>query len=242
MIRILKTTPDYLICEKPPRLLCEAGSPDSLPDALSLQLCEAGEPGAVFPVHRLDRGVGGIMVYARNRETAAFLCQQVSDKTMGKIYTAVVRGCPQPEEGEMHDLLFRDARRGKTFVVDRKRAGVRDAALCYRVLSYDPACGRALVSIRLFTGRTHQIRAQFSSRQHPLCGDRRYGGEAVLGAEAGAIALRCTALSFRGRDGKTVTYLDTPNFSPYWPSDRLNEEMSAALSPESTPASSETPF
>lgn len=230
MISILAQEGDYLICEKPPRFQTECGGEDSLPDALSRQLALAGQPAEIFPVHRLDRGVGGIMVYARQKSAAADLCRQVSQGSVIKIYTAVVRGCPEPAEGEMRDLLFRDARRGKSFVVDRKRAGVKEALLTYRVLGYDSAADRALVAVRLFTGRTHQIRAQFSSRQHPLCGDRRYGGESAPGAETGVIALRCTSLTFRDRQGKTVTYRDKPDFSPYWAADIPSEEPGSGSS------------
>ena len=93
---------------------------------------------------------------------------------MEKDYFAVVHGRPAEEAGEYRDLLFRDKARGKSFVVTRPRKGVREAVLQYRLLA--AAGGLSLVRIRLLTGRTHQIRVQFSSRGMPLYGDRRYGG------------------------------------------------------------------
>ena len=83
-------------------------------------------------------------------------------------------GTPGPAAGTWEDLLYHDQRRNKTFVVTRQRKGVKAARLAYRVLASDGA--QSLVEVRLFTGRTHQIRAQFASRRHPLTGDGRYGG------------------------------------------------------------------
>ena len=95
---------------------------------------------------------------------------------MEKIYLAVLRGVPEAPEAALEDLLFHDSRTNKTFVVDRPRKGVREAKLDYRVLA--EAEGLSLVRVRLHTGRTHQIRAQFASRGLPLLGDIRYGSRA----------------------------------------------------------------
>lgn len=127
--------------------------------------------GEWFVVHRLDQNVGGVMVYARTREAAATLSRAIQEGNLAKEYVAMVHGTP-PESGELTDLLWKDSRKNKVFVVKRKRSGVKEARLSYRVLT---AGEQSLVRIRLYTGRSHQIRVQFSSRGFPLVGDHKYG-------------------------------------------------------------------
>ena len=128
-------------------------------------------------VHRLDRAVGGVMVYALDQPSCGKLSAMVASHQMVKEYLAVVHGCPESPEGEMRDLLFKDSARNKSFVVKRMRKGVREAVLHYQLLeTIERENGTfSLVQIRLETGRSHQIRVQFSSRKMPLVGDRRYG-------------------------------------------------------------------
>ncbi len=133
--------------------------------------------GASFvgAVQRLDRDVGGVTVLSLDRGTAGKLSSSLTDKAVCvKEYLALLSGIPEKREGVLSDLLFHDVRRNKTFVVDRMRKGVKEASLAYEVLA--TGNGRALVLVRLHTGRTHQIRVQFSSRGLPLIGDRSYGG------------------------------------------------------------------
>ena len=135
---------------------------------------ELGDPNAdVRSVHRLDRAVGGLMVYARNAKAASVLIRDIADRNVDKQYLAVTEGVPEEPQGRMEDLLYHSVRENKTYVVDRKRKGVREAVLEYRVLAEND--GKALVQVKLLTGRTHQIRAQFASRKLPLSGDHRYG-------------------------------------------------------------------
>lgn len=159
---MLSETGDYLICLKPVGLDSEHGLP---------ALLSAGY-GAVLPVHRLDLNVGGVMVYARNRSAAAEFSRLIQDGRLEKEYVACCHGCPPPE-GEMRDLLFKDSRKNKVYVVKRQRTGVKEAVLSYRVLLAGEKA--SLVRIRLRTGRSHQIRVQFASRGFPLAGDRKYG-------------------------------------------------------------------
>ena len=127
--------------------------------------------GECYTIHRLDLNVGGVMVYARTKSAAAALSKAVQEGIMIKEYVALVHGTPE-ETGDWTDYLLKDARKNKVFVVDRPRKGVKDARLTYQRLSdSDPA----LVRIRLYTGRSHQIRVQFASRKHPLVGDHKYG-------------------------------------------------------------------
>ena len=127
--------------------------------------------GEVFPIHRLDKNVGGVMVYARTKQAAAALSRAVQEGTMVKEYVAMVHGNP-PESGDWTDLLFKDSSKNKVFVVKKERKGVKKARLEFQTLS---AGEDSLVRIRLHTGRSHQIRVQFSSRGFPLVGDHKYG-------------------------------------------------------------------
>ena len=119
----------------------------------------------------LDKNVGGVMVYARNKSTAAALSKAIAQGDMVKEYLAMVHGAP-PAEGDWEDLLFKDSRKNKVFVVKRQRSGVKSARLTYRLLCPGE---HSLVRIRLYTGRSHQIRVQFASRGFPLVGDHKYG-------------------------------------------------------------------
>ena len=127
--------------------------------------------GEVYPIHRLDKNVGGVMVYARTKSAAAALSKAVQEGAMIKEYVALVHGTP-PESGDWEDWLFKDSRKNKVFVVKRQRAGVKKARLEF---TRSTAGGTSLVHVRLHTGRSHQIRVQFASRGFPLVGDHKYG-------------------------------------------------------------------
>ncbi len=158
-----------LVCVKPVGLLSERGG---LPELLERQC-----GGQIYPVHRLDRDVGGVMVYARRSDTAAALSALIAARRMEKEYLAVVEGKPETDDGELQDLLYHDARKNKSYVAQRERKGVKKAALSYRLLqTAETEQGTlSLLRIRLHTGRSHQIRVQFASRGMPLVGDGRYG-------------------------------------------------------------------
>ena len=127
--------------------------------------------GAVFPIHRLDLNVGGVMVYARTKQAAAQLSKLVQDGQLVKEYRALVNGVPE-KSGVLEDFLFKDSRKNKVFVVKKERKGVKKASLEYtRLTDSSPS----LLHIKLHTGRSHQIRVQFSSRGFPLVGDHKYG-------------------------------------------------------------------
>ena len=127
--------------------------------------------GEVYPIHRLDKNVGGVMVFAKTKSAAAALSKAVQEGSMVKEYLAIVHGTP-PESGDWTDLLFKDSSKNKVFVVKKERRGVKKARLEFRRLT---AGKESLVRIRLHTGRSHQIRVQFSSRGFPLVGDGKYG-------------------------------------------------------------------
>lgn len=171
-MEILYQNANILVCIKPARVL-STDEPGGLPELVREAL---GDPKAdVRTVHRLDRVVSGVMVLARNARAASELSRQIREDQFRKEYLAVVHGRPESPEGTLRDLLARDKARRMTFVADAPGKGVQEAALSYRVLEY--ADGMSLVRVRLHTGRTHQIRVQFSSRGLPLLGDIRYGSK-----------------------------------------------------------------
>jgi len=161
-MEILYSDKNIAVCIKPAGLDSEAEVPASLEEVLG---------GEIYPIHRLDKNVGGVMVYARTKQAAAALSKAVQEGTMVKEYVAMVHGTP-PESGDWTDLLFKDSSKNKVFVVKKERKGVKKARLEFRTLS---AGEESLVRIRLHTGRSHQIRVQFSSRGFPLVGDHKYG-------------------------------------------------------------------
>ena len=188
-MEILFSDRDLAVCIKPVGLDSEMELPKALKETLG---------GEIFPLHRLDKNVGGVMVYARTKAAAAALSKAIQNGEMVKEYVAKVHGTP-PEDGILTDLLFKDSRKNKVFVVKKARAGVKEAKLQYRHL------GNGLVHVRLFTGRSHQIRVQFSSRGFPLVGDHKYGSR----AEATAPMLFSCRISFPYK-GKKYRYCALP--------------------------------
>ena len=166
---LLYSDKDLAVCIKPVGLDSETEMPLQIKESIA---------GDVFPIHRLDKNVAGVMVYARTRTAAAMLSKIIQEGNMVKEYVARVHGVP-PESGVWEDLLWKDSSKNKVFVVKRQRAGVKKAKLEYRLLS---AGENSLVRIRLHTGRSHQIRVQFSSRGFPLVGDHKYGSRDTLSA------------------------------------------------------------
>lgn len=189
---ILYSDKDLAVCIKPVGLDSEVEVPGALKEQLG---------GEVFPLHRLDKNVGGVMVYARTKAAAAALSKAIQNGDMVKEYVAKVHGEP-PQSGVLTDLLFKDSRKNKVFVVKKARTGVKEAKLQYRHL------GDGLVHVRLFTGRSHQIRVQFSSRGFPLVGDHKYGSR----SEESAPMLFSCRITFPYK-GKTYCYSALPQWA-----------------------------
>lgn len=192
-MEILYSDDQIAVCVKPVGLDAERGVPEALKKTLG---------GDVFPLHRLDVNVGGVMVYARTKQTAAWLSRLIQEGGMVKEYVAMVHSTP-PEEGDWEDLLFKDSRKNKVFVVNRMRSGVKAARLEYKRLT-EGQC--SLVRIRLHTGRSHQIRVQFASRGFPLVGDHKYGSRDQTAAPM--LFSCCITFSYGGRNRTFEAYPD----------------------------------
>ncbi len=171
MVKIIYDDAYITVCEKLPGMISEASdSSESLIKILNEQLnC------AVYPLHRLDKPVGGAIMYAKSKEAASVFSRTIAENKLIKTYIAVLDGIPREISGELHDLLFRDSRKNKTYVVKRIRKGVKEASLKYDVI--DKTENNSLVLAELITGRSHQIRAQFASRKTPVTGDGKYGSK-----------------------------------------------------------------
>ncbi|MGI5977717.1 MAG: RluA family pseudouridine synthase [Candidatus Limivicinus sp.] len=177
---------DIVVCVKPAGVL-STDEPGGLPELVRAEL---GNPKAdIRTVHRLDRVVSGLMVLARNAACASALSAQIRAGSFGKEYLAVVHGRAD-EAGTLRDLIVRDRAERKSYVTDKPGKYAREAVLDYRSLGFEQ--GLSKLSIILRTGRTHQIRCQFSSRNLPIVGDRKYS----LLEDGCDIALWSCALSF----------------------------------------------
>jgi len=174
-MKILFEDKDIVVCIKPHGVISQS-SPDGK-DMINLLMTQLNCD--IFPVHRLDRETGGVMVYAKNSKSAAKLCSDVSNRKINKEYMAVVHNNFPYEKGELRDLLFRDKNRNKSYVVKRIRKGVKEAVLNFEKIgnAVTQFGELTLLKIALVTGRTHQIRVQFTSRGYPLLGDKRYGAK-----------------------------------------------------------------
>lgn len=162
----------------------------------------------VFCVHRLDTQTTGVMVFAKTKDSAAGLSQEIANGNFYKEYLAICHENPG-ESGEMNDILFHDKLRNKSFVIDKKRAGAKAAKLEFWTQggAIFKEKELSLVKIRLLTGRTHQIRVQFASRGFPLYGDGKYGAK-----DNDKIALHCHKIKFKHpKTGKELEFSSSPS-------------------------------
>ncbi len=211
-VKILYEDGAIVVCVKPAGLSSQQTETGrDLPAALSAQTgC------GVFPVHRLDTAAAGVMVCAKTRAAAVALSRQIAAGGFEKEYLCLVHGVPEAPAAELTDLLFRDAKKNKSYVVARPRKGVKEAKLAYRLLGTEetPAGPVSLLRVRLFTGRTHQIRVQLASRKLPLLGDGKYGAA----DREKTLALFSAKLSFTHPEtGERLTFEQTPSFAEAFP-------------------------
>lgn len=178
---------EIVVCEKPYGVSSQLSSRENMVDLLK-EMCG----GEIYPVHRLDTQTTGLIVYAKTEKSARELSNQIAERTFEKEYLCLCHGDVNVK-GEMVDFLYHDRIKNKSFVVKGKRAGAKEARLEYRLISKKQAgeCELSLVRVKLYTGRTHQIRVQFASRGFILYGDGKYGAK-----DNDKIALHSAFLSF----------------------------------------------
>lgn len=178
MLNVIYEDNHIIVVEKPCNIPSQAdktGDSDMLTSVKEYIKEKYNKPGEVFLglVHRLDRPVGGVMVFARTSKAASRLSEAIRAKDFSKKYLAVVEGCFEEKTGTLEDYLFKDEALNKSRVVSKDKKGAKLARLHYEVI--EEVNGKSLIRINLETGRHHQIRVQFSNAGHPLVGDQKYG-------------------------------------------------------------------
>lgn len=174
MIRTIYEDEELIVCYKPVLYDSELSESKNMVTELKEQ-CKS----EIYTIHRLDKIVSGLMVYAKTKESASELSNQMRNNIFKKEYLAVASGVFEEKQGRLEDYIFRDSKNNKTFVVKSKRKGVKKAILNYKILAEGEFKNNvvSLLHVELETGRTHQIRIQFASRKHPLVGDGKYGSK-----------------------------------------------------------------
>lgn len=178
MVKVIYEDNHLLVVEKPVNILSQ-GDDTNDKDMVNLLKQYVKEkynkPGNVYIglVHRLDRPVGGAMVFAKTSKAASRLSEQVRNKTFKKTYRAVIHGTMNKESDTLKDYLYKNKKTNMVSVVNKNHKDAKNAELSYETLEHKN--NFSLVEIDLKTGRPHQIRVQFASRSHPLFGDQRYG-------------------------------------------------------------------
>lgn len=206
-MKILYEDKNVVVAVKPPEILSQFSETEE--NAVTILREMTGSD--IFVISRLDRNVGGVMVFGKNQKAAADLTRQMQNGEFRKEYIAAVRGKPEKNQGIFQDLLFKDSRKNKSFVVKKERKGVKKASLEYEVICSDNEI--SIVKIRLHTGRTHQIRVQFASRKMPLVGDGKYGAK----DNCKNMGLFCREVTFRKINSEeSITFSAEPeNIYPW---------------------------
>ena len=174
MFKILYEDETMIVCVKEAGVATQTkkiGQKD-MESMLRTYRMQKGEPSYIGVVHRLDQPVSGVMVFAKTKEAAADLSRQIVAKAADKYYYAVTDGVPDKLKGTLEDYLLRDGKTNLSRAVDKKTTGAKRAELSYEVLKKKEA--KALLKIKLATGRHHQIRVQMAHAGWPLMGDRKY--------------------------------------------------------------------
>lgn len=179
-LKIIYEDNHLIVVEKIPNIPSQAdktGDIDMLTLVKDYVKVKYNKPGNVYVglVHRLDRPVGGVMVFAKTSKAAGRLSEQVRNKTLKKKYLAVVDGCFELKKGSLEDYLYKDERNNISKVVNKDKKNAKLASLDYEEITYNEVKNLSLVKINLHTGRHHQIRVQLSNAGHSIFGDQKYG-------------------------------------------------------------------
>ena len=200
-MELLYVDEKIVVCIKPAGVPA-TDEPGGLPELVRAAL---GDPKAtVKTVHRLDQVVSGVMVLARTARAASDLSEQIRDHRFEKEYLAAIHGCPEEKQGTFRDILWRNKQEKKTYIVTEPGKDAQEAVLDYRVLAKTDELSK--VRVRLHTGRTHQIRAQFSGRGFPLVGDKKYG----LGEECNIALWSCRVAFHHPKTGEFMEFQKEP--------------------------------
>ena len=179
-LKVIYEDNHIIVVEKKPNIPSQADKTEDI-DMLSIVKSYIKEkyqkPGNVYLglIHRLDRPVGGIMIFAKTSKAASRLSNQVREKVFKKKYLAVVDGKLDKKEGVLEDYLYKDERNNISKVVKKEKKNAKYAKLEYKVLKYNKIKDLSLLEINLHTGRHHQIRVQLSNMGHSIFGDQKYG-------------------------------------------------------------------
>ena len=173
------------------------------------------KPGNVYLglVHRLDRPVGGIMIFAKTSKAASRLSDEVREKVFKKKYLAVVDGKIEKTKGSLENYLYKDERNNMSKVVNKDKKNAKLAKLDYEVLFYDEVKNLSLLKINLHTGRHHQIRVQLSNFGHSIFGDQKYGTRGT-GKQIALWAYELTIMHPITKEEKT--FIDLPEKVGTW--------------------------
>ena len=228
MLKVFYEDQDVIVVKKPVGTESQAVhsfAPDMVSEIkkhihrLSTENGEKPVEDYVGVIHRLDKPVGGIMVYAKNKKAAAALSKQVQEHKLQKTYRAVVCGKPVDNVGKYVDYLLKDGKTNTSRIVDKSVAGAKRAELEYQILEkkeQEDGTVCSLVEIHLHTGRHHQIRVQFAAHGTPLMGDTKYGVPAAASvgrARREPLALCAVRLSFlHPVTGKRMEFSTKPQF------------------------------
>lgn len=219
-LNVLYEDNHLLIVEKPRNLLVQediSGDPDLLNIGKKFLIEKYNKPGDAFLglVHRLDRPVGGVLLFAKTSKAASRISNEIRLNKFNRNYLTVVRGTPKKNEGKLTDFLLKDRQKNKSTVVSPSKEGAKKAILRYHVLDANPSENLTLLSVELKTGRSHQIRLQLANINHPIYGDQKYGlKENKVGQQ---IALWANRLSVKHptKDEIVKISINPPNEYPW---------------------------
>ena len=179
-MKIIYEDNHIIVVEKPVNIPSQAdktGDEDMLTIVKKYIKEKYNKPGEVYLglVHRLDRPTGGVMVFAKTSKAASRLSEQVRNKDFIKKYLCIIDGKMENDEDTLKDYLYKNEKNNMSRIAKQNEKNAKEAILDYKIIKYNEEINLSVVEVTLHTGRHHQIRVQFSSRNHSLYGDQKYG-------------------------------------------------------------------